>query len=188
MSGFNLPTNFNSNLEALLRKKRTRAVSSSATPPIVEPITPAPSVSTTMARSVRDYSTPTVANVPVGPAVNTRNGNFELRNGLLTMVQANQFCGLPSEDANTHLQNFLELCETIIIKDVAPESIKLRFFPFSLSGKAKQWFYQSKEAVNTWDKCSAAFLAKFFPMSKTNAPRGKISNIQQTSLESIPEA
>jgi len=61
-------------------------------------------------------------------------------------------------------------------------------FPFALSGKVKQWFYQSKEAVNTLDKCSAVFLAKFFPMSKTNALRGKISNIQQTSLESIPEA
>jgi len=40
MSGFNLPTNFNSNPEALLRKKRTRAISSSATPLIVEAITP----------------------------------------------------------------------------------------------------------------------------------------------------
>jgi len=89
MSGFNLPTNFNSNPEALLRKKRTHAVSSFAMPPTVEPITPTPSVSTTMARSLRDYSTPAVANVPVGPAVNTGNGNFELRTGLLTMVQAN---------------------------------------------------------------------------------------------------
>jgi len=61
-------------------------------------------------------------------------------------------------------------------------------FPLSLSGKAKQWFYQSKEAVNKWDKCSAAFLTKFVPMSKTNALRGKISNFQQTSLESIPES
>jgi len=95
---------------------------------------------------------------------------------------------LPSDDANAHLQNFLELCETIIIKDVAPESVKLRLFSFSRSGKAKQWFYQSKEAVNTWDKCSTAFLVKFFPMSKTNALKGKISNFQQTSLESIPEA
>jgi len=141
-----------------------------------------------MARSLRDYSTPAVANVPVGPAVNTENGNFELRTGLLTMVQANQSCGLPSEDANAHLQNFLQVCETIIIKDVAPESVKLRLFPFSLSGKAKQWFYQSKEVVNTWEKCSTAFLAKFFPMSKTNALRGKISNFQHTSLASIPEA
>ena len=86
MSGFNLPTNFNSNPEALLRKNRTRVVSSSTTPLTVEPITPTPSFSTTMARSLRDYSTPVFANVPVGPAVNTGNGNFELRTGLLTMV------------------------------------------------------------------------------------------------------
>ena len=59
----------------------------------------------------------------------------------------------------------------IIIKDVAPESIRLRLFPFSLLGKAKQWFYKKKEHVKTWDKCSAAFLAKFFPMGKPNALR-----------------
>ena len=76
----------------------------------------------------------------------------------------------------------------IVIKDVAPESIRLCLFPFSLSGKAKQWFYKEKEAVKTWDKCSVAFLAKFFPMGKTNALRGQILNFQQSSMETIPEA
>jgi len=52
----------------------------------------------------------------------------------------------------------------------------------------KQWFYQNKEVVDTWEKCSVAFLTKFFPMSRTSALRGKISNFQQSSLESIPEA
>jgi len=53
----------------------------------------------------------------------------------------------------------------------------------------KQWFYQNKEAVDTWEKCSVAFLAKFFPMSRTSALRGRIfSNFQQSSFESIPEA
>nr|CAH66136.1 H0622G10.5 [Oryza sativa] len=33
-----------------------------------------------------------------------------------------------------------------------------------------------------------AFLSKFFPMGKTNALRGRISNFQQTRDESIPEA
>ena len=77
---------------------------------------------------------------------------------------------------NVHLQHFLELCDTIIIKDIALASIRLRLFPFSLMGKAKKWFYKEKEAVNTWAKCSTAFLVKFFLMGKTNALRGRISN------------
>jgi len=84
-----LSNNFINNPEALLRRKRTQTASSSATPPTNKPFTPAPSISTTMARSLHDYSTPAVANMPIGPAVNTGNGNFELRTSLLTMVQAN---------------------------------------------------------------------------------------------------
>jgi hypothetical protein len=41
-----------------------------------------------MAKTLRDYSIPAVANVPVGPAVNTGNGDFELHTSLITMVQA----------------------------------------------------------------------------------------------------
>jgi hypothetical protein len=47
-------------------------------------------------------------------------------------------------------------------------------------GKAKQWFYKDMEAVDTWSKCSAAFLSKFFPVGKTNALQGRIANFQQT--------
>jgi hypothetical protein len=103
------------------------------------------------------------------------------------MVQANPFCGLPSENANAHLQHFLELCNTVFMEGVAPEIIRLRLFPFSLLGRAKQWFYKDREVVNTWNKCSMPFLVKFFPMGKTNALRGRISNFQQTTSESIPE-
>jgi hypothetical protein len=90
-----------------------------------------------MAKTLRDYCTLDVANTLVGPAVNIGDGNFELRTSLITMVQANQFHGFPSEDSNAHLQHFLELCDTIVIKDVAPKSISLCLFPFSLLGKVK---------------------------------------------------
>jgi hypothetical protein len=176
MTGFVLPENYTKNPETLLRKNRSRTASSSATPLLSEPVAPAPSTTPAMAKSLRDYSIPVVANVPVEPTVNTGVGNFELRIGLITMVQTNQFCGLPSEDVNVHLQHFLELCDTIIIKVIIPESIRLCLFPFSLVGKVKQWFYKDKEVVNTWTKCSTTFLAKFFPMGKTNALRGRISN------------
>jgi hypothetical protein len=107
MTGYDLPNNYIKNLEALLRKKRSRAASSSATPMTDELVTPTPSTTPSMAKTLHDYSIPAVANVPVGLVVNTGNGNFELRTGLITMVQANQFSGLSSEDANEHLQHFL---------------------------------------------------------------------------------
>ena len=136
MSGFDLPNNCTNNLEALLRKNRSHTTSSS-TPPTIEPVTPVPFATTNMAKSLCDYSTPAIANMPVGPAINMGTKNFELRTGLIMMVQANQFYGLPSEDASAHLQHFLELCDTIVIKDIAQASIRLRLFPFSLAGKAK---------------------------------------------------
>nr|CAE05233.3 OSJNBa0011K22.15 [Oryza sativa Japonica Group]CAE75954.1 B1159F04.17 [Oryza sativa Japonica Group] len=101
---------------------------------------------------------------------------------------ASPFCGKPNEDANAHLQQFLEICSTYTIKGVSPDAVRLRLFLFSLLGRAKQWFYANRAAINTWDKCSTAFLSKFFPMGKTNALRGRISSFQQTRDESIPEA
>jgi len=77
MSGFNLPENFTDNPEGRLRKKnKKKFVSSSATSPTEEPVTFAPSTSIVMAKSLREYSTPAVANVPMGPTVNIRTGNL----------------------------------------------------------------------------------------------------------------
>jgi hypothetical protein len=55
-------------------------------------------------------------------------------------------------------------------------------------GKAKQWFYTNKEVVSTWDKCSNAFLTKFFPLGRTNALWNNISSFQQLMDETIAEA
>jgi hypothetical protein len=71
---------------------------------------------------------------------------------------------------------------------VTQDAVRLRLFLFSLLGKVKQWFYSDKEAVSTWEKCSNAFLAKFFPLGKTNALRNKIFGFQQLTDETIAEA
>ena len=92
------------------------------------------------------------------------------------MVQGQQFSGKTYEDANAHLQHFLEICSTIKIKGVAASAIQLRLFPFSLPGRAKQWFYANKDRNTTWDLCAKNFLSKFFPVAKTNALRGKITS------------
>jgi len=111
-----------------------------------------------------------------------------MKTRLVNMVQASPFCGKSSEDANAHLQNFLEVSNAINPKGTTMDVIRLWLFPFSLLGKAKTWFYSNKEAFTTWEACSNAFLAKYFPVGKTNALRNRISGIQQLPDETIPEA
>jgi hypothetical protein len=100
-------------------------------------------------KSIRDFFTPSAANVATGPNVINGDANFELKPVLITMVQASPFCGKAHKDANAHLQHFLEICSTFTINGVGQEAIHLRLFPFSLLGKAKQWFYSNRNAVDT---------------------------------------
>jgi len=73
----------------------------------------------------------------MGPNLNLGDATFELKPALINMVQANPFCGKPHEYANGHLQHFLEVCNSFTVKNVMADAICLRFFPFSLLGKAK---------------------------------------------------
>ena len=112
-------------------------------------------------KTLREFSAPSTENIHTGPTLKTDNLEFELKPSLINMVQATPFSEKAHEDASAHLQNFLEISSTVIIKDVAQDIILLRLFPFSLVGKAKQWFYANKDDINTWANCSKAFLAKF---------------------------
>jgi len=94
-------------------------------------------------KSIREFSAPTTDNIRTRPATEI-DGNFELKPGLINMVQSNQFCGKAHEDDSAHLQHFLEICSTFTISGVPKDAILLRHFPFSLLGRAKQWFYATK--------------------------------------------
>jgi hypothetical protein len=76
-------------------------------------------------KTLCEYFAPSADQVPTGPEINTRNGNFEIRTGLITMVQTSPFCGKPNEDASSHLQQFLELCITFTIQGVEEDAIRL---------------------------------------------------------------
>ena len=129
-------------------------------------------------RTLREFSASTMANIRTRPIVNVEDNGFELKLALINMMQASQFCGMAHEDASAHLQHFLEICSTFTIKGVTKDAILLHLFPFSLLGKVKQWFYANKDRNTTWDNCSTAFLVKFFPTGKTNAPHERISSFQ----------
>ena len=103
-----------------------------------------------MAKTLRQFSAPSSSHIPTRLNVNQAGSDgFELKTGLVNMVQASPFCGKASEDANAHLQNFLEVSNTINPKGTTLDDVRLRLFPFSLLGKAKTWFYSNKEAFTT---------------------------------------
>ena len=131
-----------------------------------------------MAKTFHWYSAPSSSHIPTRLNTDQGNGGFELKPGLVSMVQASPFCGKASEDANSHLQNILEVSSTINPRGTMMDNIRLRLFPFSLLGKAKTWFHTNKVDFTTWDACSNAFLTKYFPVGKTNALRSKISRFQ----------
>ena len=63
--------------------------------------------------------------------------NFELKSVTLQMLQNILFHGLPNENPNMHLTNFLEVCDTIKYNGVTEEALRLRLFPLSLGDRAK---------------------------------------------------
>jgi hypothetical protein len=66
------------------------------------------------------------------------------------------------------------------------ETIKLKLFPFSLLGKAKQWYAHSIRGINgDWDKLQKNFGLTFFPTSQVNALRIEILTFQQKEKETL---
>jgi hypothetical protein len=75
---------------------------------------------------------------PIAPP--TLEANFyEIKPALLNLIMKEQFSGASNDDAVAHLDNFVELCEMQKHKDVNGDIIKLKLFPFSLRGRAKDW-------------------------------------------------
>jgi hypothetical protein len=52
-------------------------------------------------------------------------------------------------------------------KDVDGNIIKLKLFPFSLRGRAKDWLLSlPRNSIDSWDKCKDAFIRKYYPPAK----------------------
>ena len=58
--------------------------------------------------------------------------DFELKSVTLQMLQNILFHGLPNENLNMLLTNFLEVCEMIKYNGVTEEALRFRLFPLSL--------------------------------------------------------
>ncbi|GKE98852.1 reverse transcriptase domain-containing protein [Tanacetum coccineum] len=105
--------------------------------------------------------------------------NFEIKHGLLTLVQNKQFFGHDKEDPHAHIRYFNKITSTLRYPNVPTTSIKLMLFPFSLEGAARIWLEKEPpRSIQTWDDLVAKFINQFFPPSKTTNLRNEITNFK----------
>ena len=125
---------------------------------------------------------------PIAPPATTAEF-FEIKPALLNLVMRDQFSGVSSDDAAAHLNNFVELCEMQKYKDVDGDIIKLKVFPFSLRGRAKDWLLSlPKNSIDSWTKCKDAFIGRYYPPAKIISLRSSIMNFKQLDTEHVAQA
>ncbi|GJR03101.1 reverse transcriptase domain-containing protein [Tanacetum coccineum] len=123
----------------------------------------------------------------VVPEINANN--FEIKHGLLNLVQNKQFFGHDKEDPHAHIRYFNKITSTMKFPNVPSTSVKLMLFLFSLEGAARIWLdKEPPRSILTWDDLVSKFINKFFPPSKMTNLRNEITRFQQRFDESFYEA
>ena len=107
----------------------------------------------------------------------------------LQMLQNIIFHGLPSENSNMYLTNFIEVCDTIKYNGVIEEALRLRLFPLSLGDRAKHWLTsQPPDSITSWNDLVQKFLTKFFLPVKIAQLVQEINTFRQLEGEKLAEA
>nr|GEV40048.1 reverse transcriptase domain-containing protein [Tanacetum cinerariifolium] len=106
--------------------------------------------------------------------------------------QAHNSCqihGLPGDDANTHLDKFLHVTQSIKVNGVTDDALRLYLFPHSLTHHATDWFDRlPRNSINTFEQMAKMFFGKYFPPSMVTKLINEINNFHQRPDESLFEA
>lgn len=111
---------------------------------------------------------------------------FELKSGLIHLLP--RFSGLAGKDPYKHLKELQIVCSTPFRPEgITKDHMKLRAFPFSLQGVAKDLLYYLKSnSITTWNYLKKVFLERYFPTSRVASIRKEIYGIRQGN-ESLAE-
>src|SRR3954464_59963 len=114
---------------------------------------------------------------------------YEIKPALLNLVMKEQFSGISTEDAASHLNNFVELCEMHKYRDIDGDIVKLKLFPFSLRGRAKDWLLSlPRNSIDSWVKCKDDFTGKYYPPAKFISLRSDIMKFRQFYNQHVAQA
>jgi hypothetical protein len=115
--------------------------------------------------------------------------SYELRPGFIAMVRDQAFLGLDYENPYHHLWEFEQLCAFLIISGMSQETLHWKLFPFSLDGRARQWYDHNVGKVNRdWEELRNRFCLTFWPISQIAVLQQEILNFQQKYKETIGAA
>ncbi|GKF66361.1 hypothetical protein Tco_0192878 [Tanacetum coccineum] len=77
----------------------------------------------------------------------------------MQMIRDNQIDGRIRSDPHRHIADFLEISNLFQYGKNQKEAVKLRTFPFSLSGEAKTWMNELDEGtITSWNELRGAWL------------------------------
>jgi hypothetical protein len=92
---------------------------------------------------------------------------YEIRPDFISLVMELNFTGSFDENPYKHLQDFEEICATLMISRMNLETLKWKTFPFSLTGWAKPWYKLHVSGCHgSWVVLKDQFCFTFFPLSK----------------------
>jgi hypothetical protein len=93
------------------------------------------------------------------------------------------------ENSYKHLQDFEEICATIMTSGMNHETLKWKAFPFSLTGWAKQWDkLHISSCHGNWVILKDQLCFAFFPLSKIIDLHNEVLNFARKEGESLGAA
>ena len=87
------------------------------------------------------------------------NQTFKIDPSILASLRDIQFNGLKDECPIDHLRNFIDIASCYQVANVSTDQLRLRLFPQSLAGKAKNWWWNDipEDSVHTWEELQRVF-------------------------------
>ncbi|GJY82950.1 hypothetical protein Tco_0496326 [Tanacetum coccineum] len=114
---------------------------------------------------------------------------FELKGQFLKELQEKAFNSSDNEDANEHIEKFLEIVDLFHVPNITMDQLMLRVFPISLTGAASRWLRNEPTgSIKTWEDLKTKFLNKYCPPGRTAKTMKKINNFQQEPDETLYQA
>jgi hypothetical protein len=111
---------------------------------------------------------------------------YEILPDFISLIRELNFTGGLDENLYKHLQDFVEICATLMISGMNHETLKWEAFPFSLTGWAKQWYKLHVSSCHgSWVILKDQFCFTFFSLSKIIDHRNEILYFAQKEGESL---